>query len=257
MRNLVAAVTVVVVVVGSSPPAAAQSATWSQGTAYTLPDGRWEIGLFQPLRYGVADSVEVATHPLINVLMPNLAIKKAWLGWWGGQLSSRHNLTYPTGLLKALSRDGTGGVLPGDTRVPHIIALTNQALYSRPLTGDHVLTAKLGVTLAASFGKSTLPTIDLPIAFTRTAAYHNVATFNVGLNADGRIWGPFLYSLDVDLFLMPDSRSTLAIEQSGMATWMATDEFAVQLGCTLVYGQYPFGTQWHLLPLFDLMWAFN
>ncbi|MEE8409784.1 MAG: hypothetical protein V3T05_09280, partial [Myxococcota bacterium] len=63
--------------------------------------------------------------------------------------------------------------------------------------------------------------------------------------------------LDVDLFLMPDSRSTLAIEQSGMATWMATDEFAVQVGYKLVYGEYPFGTQWHLLPLLDFQWAFN
>ncbi|MEE8409850.1 MAG: hypothetical protein V3T05_09610, partial [Myxococcota bacterium] len=168
----------VLIALGAASNAAAESAAWSQGTAYTLPHGRWEVGLFQPLRYGVADSIEVGTHPLLNVLMPNVAIKKAWLGWWGGQLSSRHSLTYPTGLLKALSRDGTGGVLPGDTRVPHIVALTNQAVYSRPLFGELLLTVEAGVTLAASFGRSTLPTIDLPIVFPRTAAYHNVATFN-------------------------------------------------------------------------------
>jgi endonuclease/exonuclease/phosphatase family metal-dependent hydrolase len=45
------------------------------GTAYTLPAGRWEVGLFQSLRHAWSESVELSTHPLAFFLIPNLSVK--------------------------------------------------------------------------------------------------------------------------------------------------------------------------------------
>ena len=37
---------------------------WHSGTAFLLPEGRMEIGIFQPLRYGWSKSIEFTIHPL-------------------------------------------------------------------------------------------------------------------------------------------------------------------------------------------------
>ena len=41
-----------------------QNTNWSLGTAHSLKQGQWETGLFQPLRYGINNNMDVAVHPL-------------------------------------------------------------------------------------------------------------------------------------------------------------------------------------------------
>ena len=229
---------------------------WSRGQAYVLPQGRAELGVFTPLRYGWHDDLEVSTYPLLDILMPNLALKKVWTSVAGGVLSTRHNLMYPTGLLVALSRAGTGGILPHETRVPSIIALDNELLFTRPLAGRHSVTGKVGLMLAESFGRDTLPTIDLPIVFPRTAAFTKHASGDLGVAVQGPIWGPLAYVVDADLFLIPDRTSTVAAEGSGLIVWQATEGFRAQLGARLAYAELPFGSMWGWVPLADAIWAF-
>jgi hypothetical protein len=229
---------------------------WSRGQAQTLPQGRVEVGVLAPLRYGWRDDLEVSTYPLVDLLMPNLALKKAWTTIGDGVLATRHNLMYPTGLLLALSRKGTGGILPHETRVPSIIAINNEALLTTAIIGRHFMTGKIGLTLAYGFGRDSLPTIDLPIAFPRTAAFTMHATGDFGAGLQGPIWGPLFYAVDADLFLMADRTSTVAVEASGLVIWQATPGFRAQLGAMLAYSQLPFGSMWGWLPLADAIWAF-
>jgi len=56
----------------------ADTSIWSSGTAHSLPKGQWEVGLFQPLRYGMTDDQDIALHPLIALKLPNLVYKKTW-----------------------------------------------------------------------------------------------------------------------------------------------------------------------------------
>ena len=48
---------------------------WSSHSAEILEQGRWEIGLFQPLRYGYSNYAEFSIHPGWFFLIPNLEIK--------------------------------------------------------------------------------------------------------------------------------------------------------------------------------------
>jgi hypothetical protein len=247
------AITALLVPVGAQ----ARPARWSTGTAHTLPKGRLEVGLFQPLRYGATDSFELSTHPLLNAVMPNWAVKTSVFdaGEWSAAVS--HGVHYPTPLLRLLSREGTGGVLPSDAKVPHIIGWNAELLATYNFSPEQMATGRFGVLLAARFGESDWPTLDIPIVFPRTAAYHNTATFVGGLDFDGQIVDGLWYLVDVDLFLMPWDQGLYALEHCLMINWRVTGGFALHLGYKMVFGEYPFGTQFQILPLLDLQLAWD
>ena len=95
----------------------------SAGTAYTLDQGEGQVGIFQPLSYGVGENSELGTHALLLLLMPNLYFKQQW--WASGSLAfaTRHFLHYPTGLYSVLAKEGVGGIYPENAQIPHILAL--------------------------------------------------------------------------------------------------------------------------------------
>ena len=46
------------------------------GSAYTLDQGTFEMGVFTPLQYGVHDRVTIITHPILHLLLtPNLTLR--------------------------------------------------------------------------------------------------------------------------------------------------------------------------------------
>lgn len=48
----------------------------TDGTAYTLDEGEFSVGLFGPIRYGLLDQVTLVTHPVLHLfLTPNGAIE--------------------------------------------------------------------------------------------------------------------------------------------------------------------------------------
>jgi len=89
----------------------AENRTWSSGTAYLLPPGRCEIGLFQPIRYGISETKEISFHPLFMFVIPNAKLKLARKDIGIFHLASEHSLSYPTILLNLISRKGTGGII--------------------------------------------------------------------------------------------------------------------------------------------------
>ncbi len=241
-------------------PAAAERAPFSSGTARVLPAGRVETGIFQPTRWGLPTKaeVELSLHPLLFFVMPNLTAKIGLGRARSLELATTQGLVYPTPLLRLLAREGTGGVLPPDAKVPHLIAWECALLASRRLPRDHLVTVSVASTLGVRFGESDWPTIDLPLAYTRTAAFQRWLSARYGLDLDGRLAGGLHYFLDVDLHLLPFARGSVAVEHAGMLSWRRrTGGFAIHAGYKLVVGEYPFGWQVHVLPLVDLSWAWN
>lgn len=240
----------------SAGRASARSTRWSIGTADTLPRGRLETGIFSPLRYGAVEGFEVSSHPLLCALMPNVGFKVGIMdaGEWSAAM--RHSLHYPTPLLRLLAREGTGGILPAAATVPQIIGWSPEMLASYAPSPDRVVTAKLGLLLAATFGDSDMPTIDLPLVFPRTAAYHNGATVIGGLDLDSKLVGGLWVLLDLDLYIMPWDQGSFALEHALMLTYR-TGGIALSAGYKLVFGEYPFGTDVHILPLLDLAFAWD
>jgi hypothetical protein len=228
-------------------------------SAPLLPKGQWEIGIFQPLRFGWSESLELSTHPLLFFLLPNLAVK--WAHGHSGDFTftSRHAIYYPTILLRALSREGTGGIISPEFEIPHLLALGNELLVSRAVSSRLMANAKLGFKLglkSGAFDKRT--TIDLPLVYPRLLVFYHDYQFISGVDFSGWIWGRWYYLADVDWFYTPTADFKSGVEHKLMLRWKRNSRFQINFGYKLVYGEYPFGTQWHFLgPLFDGQWTWG
>lgn len=257
MRRLLAVLLVAATLL-SAVPAAAENAAWSGRRADTLPDGRWEVGIFSPLRYGLTDDIELSTHPLAFFVVPNISAKVSWNDNKPWRLATRHGLHYPTPLLNLISREGAGGILPANTDVPHIIGITNEILATTTIPlFRRWFTVRLGFTVAPDIGDETLPPLELPIVFPRTAAYGNFGTGHAGISLEGEIGGPFYYFLDTTMFVIPGYEGAFSFENTLQLSWRPSGQrFMVTVGGRGIYGGYPYGEQIHVVPMIDAKFAF-
>jgi hypothetical protein len=235
---------------------------WSADTADLLPAGRTEIGLFGAARLGLSSDVELQAHPLWFFIAPHFGAKVHLVSGDSWAVSSRHSLSYPSPLLGLLSREGTGGVLPLETDVPHIINLTQDVLATLALREDQRVTVRAGVRLAVSSGDSTLPTIDVPVVYPRTAAWHEGFSAEAGISWSGRVYSALFGGVSVDLFWLPAGEDSgdswhYALEATPHLTWRITESWALMGGAKLVQGTYPFGEQSHVLPLVDVTYGWG
>jgi len=219
-----------------------------------------EVGVFGPLRFGLADQLEISAHPLWLFLIPQIAVKKGWTLWQDWHLASRHQLIYPTMLLRALAREGAGGVLPPSSEIPHLLTFQNELWMSRPFGAQNWFTARVGVLASPRVGPSDFPTIELPVVYPRTASYHSDFTAYLSahwLREEIRLWGfPFGVQLAATVFALPEAGGRFHLEQDGEILLGTSDRFRASLGYKWIYGEYPFGAMANLLPIFDLQWGF-
>ena len=73
---------------------------WNTHSAHIIDKGRWEIGLFQPLRYGYSNFSEFSIHPGWFLVMPNLEIKESQADFLGFITASQYKIIYPTPLFE-------------------------------------------------------------------------------------------------------------------------------------------------------------
>lgn len=234
-----------------------QDKRWSSGTAYTLPHGRWEKGLFQPLRYGLGKSRELRLNPLIGLLTPHIILKVSRRPVAGWQRAYRYAISSPTPLLRLLKRRGTGGFLPVDPdigTVPWMVMFRQEALLSRPWSRG-LVTIKGGLAVALGGGDlDSRLQIELPVIYPRLALYHSGYQLNFGLDVSARLSKKLLLLGDVDLFLAP-ALDGPAWEHKSLIQWNRSKRLQLSFGYKLTYTPFPWGTQWHLIPLLDLQIA--
>lgn len=234
---------------------------WSAGTAKVLPEGRREIGLFQPLRYGWSENVEVSLHPLYFFIIPNLQIKWHQANYRNLTFSSRHGFYYPTLLLRTMAREGTGGIISPEFEIPHMFALNNEILISTDIKSLITITAKGGISTAIKFGGlDQRTTIDLPLVYPRLNVFYHGYSFHGGADFESKISGRWLFLIDGDFYFTPAAKSDrdFAFEHKLLFYWRKSSSTEVCFGYKLVYAEYPFGAQWHLLaPLFDIQFAWD
>ena len=51
------------------------SGSWNSNSASVLENKKWEVGLFQPFRYGYSETMEYSVHPIGFFVMPNISFK--------------------------------------------------------------------------------------------------------------------------------------------------------------------------------------
>lgn len=231
-------------------------------SAQTLAPGQGEIGLLAPLRYGLSDGIEISTHPLLMLVAPNGALKRQWVTQGALRLATRHAVLYPSGLYSVLARDGTGGILPHETLVPHILALTNEVLVGYHPDSRLSLTGKVGATLAVRLGEENVASIDLPWAYTRQAPHRRGWGLVAGADLALRLHARVDASASVDVFVLGARRGRYGVEHRGTLAWQATEALRLVLGYAAFYQQYPYGTELNLggskwpVPFGDVQWRF-
>ncbi len=232
---------------------------WSIGTAYNLPEGRWEVGLFHPLRYGLSERVELAAYPILFFVMPNISLKWSQKNILGFKSATRHSLTYPTPLLRLSSMEGAGGIISPEFYIPHMVEFYNELLFSKIFFNYHLFTGKVGFSLAAKSDElDERALIDYPMAYSRLAVYYHGYGLRFGVDMQGPIIGKFNYLVDGDIFYIPGVNYNFSFENKGMIHWRFSDYSELCFGYKLIYGEYPYGNEWNLfLPMIDFQLAWD
>ena len=227
-------------------------------TASNIPKGSFESGIFQPLRYGYSDNVEISSHPFLLFVIPNVSIQKSYSTWQDLEIFSMHSIVIPTPLLRKVTKSDIAGFISPEFEIPIMISLKNEVKVNRSFNTDWNIGAKAG--LAIAWTKKDLDnrtTIDLPIIFPRLGVYYNGHGLNLGMNINGNVLPKINLLTDLNILLLPGADEDIFFEHKSLMTWYYSEKTKFQLGYKFVYGEYPFGSMWHLLPipLFDIVWS--
>jgi hypothetical protein len=239
----------------------AQTAPFPAGTARVVPDRRVEVGVFAPLRLGLRDRYEVAIHPAWALVAPNLDLKIAWGTRRSVSVASTHGVLYPTPLLRLLSREGTGGIVPHDVTYPHVLATSHHLLATLDARG-HLLTLRAGARLAWNLtrfdGPRSWSQIEWHLVWPRAAAWFTGFSADVGVAVQGPIARGLGYRVEVDRFFMPGLRGDWAYEWAGILSWRASPRLLVRGGAKWSYAEFPYGVRLSPpFPLVDVVWALD
>ena len=227
----------------------------TEAASENLPKGNFEIGLFQPLQYGLSENIEISTHPVLMFFIPNLAVQKRHPSWASLGLASRHSLVIPTPLLKMVTKKGVGGFISPEFDIPFMIALKNEIQLKRTLNDSWALSGTAGLTLAYCSKKlDKRTTIDLPVVFPRLGVFYNGYGVDFRLGFAGTPLQRLYLLTDLSVLLLPGMEEDFAFEHKSLLTWALSNRTDIQIGYKLICGEYPFGVQWHLLPLLDVLW---
>lgn len=230
---------------------------WTSGTAMTLPAKRFEIKLSELSSYGITGKIEISVRPLMFWLMPQLKVK-IHLSWKNGYIiASEHQLNYPTLFLNAISRKGIGGLISPEFKFPGMISIYNGIVVSHKISDNYILTGKGGILFAIRSGAiDDRSTLDFPLLYPRFAVYYHPIVFNPGIDLRGKISSSFGFKLNAESYIILGTSENFFFENRGYVTWTRKTRLQLQAGYFLCYGKYPFGTQWHLFPAFEIIKAF-
>lgn len=229
---------------------------WSYHTAQLMPAGKWESGIFQPLRYGLNSKVELNTHVLMLPLVPGAAVKVSLGQAKGFMLSSEHGISSPTPFLNVVSRKGTGGILSPEFDFPFILSIKNGIIASKPICKNALLSVHANYTFALRANKPDYQaTIDLPLFYPRMAHYYKGSTVNAGLSVKGNISPKWLYEQSTQVFVITRNENNFFFENSGSLLWAIGRTLRIKGGYVLSYGTFPFDNHWQMWPTVDLLFG--
>ena len=224
-------------------------------TAYTLPARRGGFSLLHTSRYGIGRRMELGFHPLLVFLSPDIELKWKQIETPGYTLSSFHSINYPSLLMRTVQIEGAGGFISREFDMPDMFAFQNGVMLSKELRKGHHLTGKALFEFSVhSSPPDERSTVDLPIVFPRSAVYYKDYGFIAGASFEGRLFGRFAYLATSDAYFFPKGGLDFFSESSLCLIWQTGRRFMLLGGAELTFGEYPFGTQWHLLPVLDFRW---
>jgi hypothetical protein len=229
---------------------------WSANTAYLMSKNSWEIGIFQPFRYGLNGKVEIMANAVTVFLLPNAGVRVCLGSKNGFVFASEHSLSYPTLFLNIVSFKGTGGLISPQYDFPFMISVSNSLLVTKSLGSSTFITGSAGLSFAVrDYKPDYQSTIDLPVFYPRMTHYYDGMTVRAGLSVKGAIAARFWYEENMRLFLVTRESENLFLENSGNITWAVGKSIHIKGGYILSWGRYPFGNYTQLWPVFDIVFG--
>ena len=227
---------------------------WTGGTACNIPAHRVEFGLLTASRYGISNRLELSAHPLMFFLMPQVSLKVNWGGDAGFMLATEHGIFYPTLFMRLVAAKGTGGLISPEFSIPQMAAISNRILVSYRPFGKALLTAHAGISFALESARpDPASTIDLPVIYPRLAVFYNQPEADAGLDFRGYFIPRFGWLLNGENFFVRGTKRNYFFENKGVLVYTSKREnLRVEAGYKLCFGRYPYGEQWHLLPVVDI-----
>ncbi len=238
--------------------AMAQRTVWTIGTARTVPAGEAEFGLLHPLQIGLTETLEIQTSPLAALsLAPNLTVKKRWYTNEYWMIASRHRYTMPTMLFRGMTDTGWFNFMPDSLNWPYIFTLGNDALFTRRLGKELLITGRAGFDFAIKTGGDSIPVINHPRLYPRTAVLNNKFVWNIGLDVDGNIYRNHNFSATASFYSIGLGVDDWAIEHTAYYIYNKSIKFAALIGYKLTYASYPADKRFFMIPVIDFIWKIN
>lgn len=228
---------------------------WSYNTAFLIPAGKWESGIFQPFRYGVSARMEAFTNVLALPIIPGAGIKYSYGTIQGFELATEHSLSTPTPFLRMMSRKGIGGLISPEYSFPFILSISNSIVGSREIASSLMLSAKAGFVFALRNEKpDPQSSIDLPLFYPRMAHYYQGSSVHAGVDLKGSLGSKWFYNEGVKMIVITRSENNFFFENAGSLMWATRKSFRIRGGYVLAYGKYPYITpKWQLWPTLDIV----
>jgi hypothetical protein len=226
---------------------------WSGPSAFTVPKGRFESGLFSTSRYGLSERLELGLHPVLFFALPHVEAKWRYAELPPFALAARGRVSYPATFLALVSREGSGGLLPKTSEPPFALMLEADAVVTAAIRPGSFLSFSLGFALAphTSFTPAELPLLDFPFLYPRFAALYAPIVPRTQLNFESVLFLGFHLELELRGYLMPSLPyvgTALAFEQALALEYRFGDSVAVSLGARMAEAEYPVGQRVHVLP---------
>jgi len=242
---------------GFSQPGKDTPSYWTYGIANTLPEKRVELAFFTPSRIGLTNKIELSIHPLMFFLMPQVTLKIRWSSFSRFAIATQHGFSYPTQLLRLAARKGTGGFISPQFGIPQMVSVYNGILVSYGLFKQSILTVRAGIAFSIKSGSvDPASTIDLPIIYPRMAVYYNNPVFDPGIDFRGNFSRLFGWLFNIQNFIVYGTGYNYFMENKGTLLYTSgKSTFQLHAGYKLCYGKYPYGNQWQVLPVLELIFG--
>jgi hypothetical protein len=229
-----------------------------------LSKGEFRYSLFAKADYGLTDKITISAHPIWAFIAPSIDIQWQWKKSDRQSIFIKHGISCPTPAMRLFAMEGTGGLISPEFDIPFMFAIKNSLLSTWQLKRGNILTAEFGVEFSL-LNEKLQPgsSIDLPVISPRNAVYYKNFGVDVALSSEGNIIGKFDYYSKAQVFLFPANNEKYSDEygetsryfgeMTGLIFWNTSKKCKLGLGGRLCYGDYPFGVQWHLLPMLDFV----
>ena len=226
---------------------------------------KWEVGLYQPFRYGYSESLEASVHPLLFFVIPNVSFKMRMKDFNSSKVANRITFIYPTPMLNMVARKGIGGLIDPNIIMPPMLGVSTSMLMSEELAG-YGFTSNIGVDTGITFGElDSKSNIDLPIIYHRLEVFHNKLGIHAGIDISKEITKKIDMLIDIDLRYLPSLKKVKeetnysmrsgnhSIEHKFLLIWNATKNLRIITGYKLVSGDYPHGAEIRILPYVPML----